>query len=452
MMSNPLLLPELRKLLAEGNEAELREILTELHPASVADFSEDLSVKETWELLGIAPIDQQEEIFTFYPHYKQEQLASGAGRERMSALLERMSHDDRVDLLKRLDDEVVESLLPLVAKAEREDIRKLMSYPEHTVGSVMTTDYATLPPDVSVEEALARIRRQAPAAETIYFVYVVDRQHQLLGVVSLRDLIVAKPVAQVRDLMQANPISVRAEQDREDVAQEVAKYDLLAIPVVDPQNRMVGIVTHDDVADVVEKEATEDFHLTAGISPLAKGYVGSGVGLLYNRRIGWLVILVFVNLVSSGVIAAYEETLAAAITLAFFLPLLIDSGGNTGAQAATLIIRALATGEIEFRLWWRVLVKELMVGLSLGLTMAVASGVLGYFRGGGQIGLIVGLSMFFIVVITNLVGVLLPFVLTRLRIDPAVASSPLITTVADASGLLIYFTIATRIIDLPTAT
>jgi len=448
-MSNPLLLPELRKLLAERNEVELREMLTELHPASIADFSEGLSVEESWELLGFAPIEQQEEIFTFYPHSKQEQLASGVGRERMSALLERMSHDDRVDLLKRLDDEVVESLLPLVAKAEREDIRKLMSYPEHTVGSVMTTDYATLPPEVSVDEAIARLRRQAPAAETIYFVYVVNEQHQLLGVVSLRDLILAKRVAVVRDLMQTDPVSVRAEQDREDVAQEVAKYDLLAIPVVDAQNRMVGIVTHDDVADVVREEATEDFHLTAGISPLAKGYGHSGVWPLYHRRIGWLVILVFVNLVSSGVIAAYEEVLAAAITLAFFLPLLIDSGGNTGAQAATLIIRALATGEITLRQWWKVVVKELAVGLSLGLTMAVASAILGYFRGGAEIGLIVGLSMFCIVVITNLVGVLLPFVLTRLRIDPAVASSPLITTVADASGLLIYFTIATWIISLP---
>jgi len=448
-MSNPLLLPELRKLLAERNEVELREILTELHPASVADFSEGLSVEESWELLGFAPIEQQEEIFTFYPHSKQEQLASGVGRERMSALLERMSHDDRVDLLKRLDDEVVESLLPLVAKAEREDIRKLMSYPEHTVGSVMTTDYATLPPEVSVDEAITRLRRQAPAAETIYFVYVVNEEHQLLGVVSLRDLILAKPVAMVRDLMQADPVSVRAEQDREDVAQEVAKYDLLAIPVVDAQNRMVGIVTHDDVADVVREEATEDFHLTAGISPLAKGYGQSGVWPLYHRRIGWLVILVFVNLVSSGVIAAYEEVLAAALTLAFFLPLLIDSGGNTGAQAATLIIRALATGEITLRQWWKVVGKELVVGLTLGLTMAVASAILGYFRGGAEIGLIVGLSMFCIVVITNLVGVLLPFVLTRLRIDPAVASSPLITTVADASGLLIYFTIATWIINLP---
>jgi len=448
-MSNPLLLPELRKLLAERNEAELREMLTELHPASIADFSEGLSVEESWELLDFASIEQQEEIFAFYSHAKQEQLASGVGRERMSALLERMSHDDRVDLLKRLDDEVVESLLPLVAKAEREDIRKLMSYPEHTVGSVMTTDYATLPPEVSVDVAIARIRRQAPAAETIYFVYVVDKEHHLLGVVSLRDLILAKPVAVVRDLMQTDPVSVRAEQDREDVAQEVAKYDLLAIPVVDAQNRMVGIVTHDDVADVVREEATEDFHLTAAISPLAKGYGHSGVWPLYHRRIGWLVILVFVNLVSSGVIAAYEEVLAAAITLAFFLPLLIDSGGNTGSQAATLIIRALATGEITLRQWWKVVIKELVVGLSLGLTMAVASAILGYFRGGAEIAIIVGLSMFCIVVITNLVGVLLPFVLTRLRIDPAVASSPLITTVADASGLLIYFTIATWIIDLP---
>jgi len=449
-MSNPLLLPELRSLLADKNETELREMLSELHPASVADFSEGLSVEETWELLSLAPIERQEEIFTFYPHSKQEQLASGVGRERMSSLLERMSHDDRVDLLKQLDDEVVDNLLPLVAKAEREDIRRLMSYAEHTVGSVMTTDYAALPPDVSVDDAVARLRRQAPAAETIYFVYVVDKEHHLLGVVSLRDLILAKSGAIIRDLMQSDPVSVQADQDREDVAREVAKYDLLAIPVVDSQNRMVGIVTHDDVADVVKEEATEDFHLTAAIAPLTKGYGHSGIWPLYHRRIGWLVILVFVNLVSSGVIAAYEDVLAAAITLAFFLPLLIDSGGNTGSQAATLIIRALATGEIQLTQWWKVLVKELAVGISLGLTMALASAALGYFRGGVEIGLIVGLSMLCIVFTTNLVGVLLPFILTRLKVDPAVASSPLITTVADASGLLIYFTIATWVIDLPT--
>jgi len=445
-MMNPLLLPELRKLLEEKNVAELQHLLTELHPASIADFSEGLSVEETWELLNQAPIDQQEEIFTFYSQAKQEELATGAGRKRLSALLERMSHDDRVDLLKQLDDNVVDSLLPLVAKAEREDIRKLMSYPEDTVGAVMTTDYATLPPEVSVSEAIERLRHQAPSAETIYFVYVVNREHHLLGVVSLRDLILAKPTAKVVDLMQTDLVTVRAEQDRQDVAQEVSKYDLLAIPVVDAGQRLVGIVTHDDVTDVIEAEATEDFHLSAAISPLVKGYGNTGIWPLYHRRVGWLVILVFVNLVSSGVIAAYEEVLEAALALAFFLPLLTDSGGNTGSQAATLIIRALGTGELTLGHWWKVVMKELMVGMSLGMTMAVASAILGLFRGGIEIGLIVGLTMFFVVILTNLLGVLLPFILTRLRIDPAVASSPLITTMADASGLLVYFTIASWIL------
>lgn len=442
-MSNPLLLPELRSLLADKDAAVLSELMAELHPASVAEFSEGLTVDETWELLSYAPIEEQEQIFTYYPLAKQEALAGDAGRQRLSILIERMSHDDRVDLLKRLDDELVDSLLPLVTKAEREDIRKLMAYPEHTVGSVMTTDYATLPPDVSVGEAIARIRHQAPSSETIYLVYVVDREHKLLGVVSLRDLILAKPSAGVREVMQIDPITIRAEEDREVVAQEISKFDLLAIPVIDAENRLVGIVTHDDVVDVVEEEATEDFHLNAAIAPLAKGYSRTGVWPLYHRRVGWLVILVFVNLVSSGVIAAYEEVLATAITLAFFLPLLIDSGGNTGSQAATLIVRALATGEVRLAGWSKVILKELAVGLTLGTTMAVAGGLLGYFRGGLQIGLIVGLSMLAIVVITNLVGAMLPFLLTRLRIDPAVASSPLITTVADSSGLLIYFSIAT---------
>jgi magnesium transporter len=203
------------------------------------------------------------------------------------------------------------------------------------------------------------------------------------------------------------------------------------------------------VADVLEAEATEDFHRTAAVAPLARGYKQSNVWTLYHRRIGWLIALVFVNLVSSGVIAAYEEILVANIALAFFLPLLIDSGGNTGSQAATLIVRALATDEVRLKHLGKVVGKELLVGLSLGLTMALASFVLGLFRGGGiEVGLIVGLSMFCIVIVTNLIGVLLPFLLTSLRFDPAVASSPLITTVADALGLLVYFTIATWLIGL----
>lgn len=442
-MVNPLLLPEIRVMLAEGDHQGLAEVMTELHPASTAEFAEGLSVEEIWQLFDHAPISRQAEVFPFFPLDKQKDLVSGIGRERVSKLLEAMSHDDRVDLLQHLDPDVTENLLPLVAKADREDIRRLLSYPEHSAGSVMTTDYATLSADLTVQQALTQLRQQAPQRETIYYIYVIDENRRLIGFVSLRDLILASPQARIRDIMQEEDlVSVRVDQDQEEVAQELAHYDFLAMPVVDDQHRLVGIVTHDDVADVMEEEATEDFHLAAAVAPLAFGYSQTSIWSLYQRRVGWLVILVFVNLISSGVISAYEETLQATIALAFFLPLLIDSGGNTGSQAATLIVRALATDEVRLKEWFKVIGKELGVGLTLGGTMAVASFLLGWFRGGLAVGTIVGISMLCIVIVTNLIGVLLPFILTRMRLDPAVASSPLITTVADATGLLLYFSVA----------
>jgi magnesium transporter len=445
-MSDPLLLPEIRLMLAEGDEAGLADLVTAMHPASTANFIEELTDEELWQLLQYAPIDRQAAIFSFLPLQKQVALVSGLGRERMSKLLEQMSPDDRVDLLQQLDDEVVESLLPLVAKADREDIRRLLSYPEDSAASVMTTDYAWLPSDLTVDEAIASVRRQAPDRETIYYIYVVDEYRHLIGTVSLRDLVLAKGSTRIADIMQRDVVAVPADQDQEEVARQMARYDFIAIPVVDNQHRLIGIITFDDLADIVEDEATEDFHLTAAVSPLAQGYHESRVLTLVRRRAGWLIILVFVNLVSSGVIAAYQETLEAAIALAFFLPLLIDSGGNTGSQAATLIIRALATDEIRLSEWLGTLLKELGVGFALGMTMAVASFLLGYFRGGWEIGMIVGVSMLGIVMITNLIGVLLPFALTRLRIDPAVASSPLITTIADATGLILYFNVAAAVL------
>jgi magnesium transporter len=440
---NPLLLPELRELLAEEKYATLTETLSQMHSASVAEITAGLQVPEIWTLLACLPAETQGHIFSFYPGELQHALIEQGDQERVRQIVEVMSHDDRVDLLQQLEPEDVEQLLPLLNRTEREDIRRLLSFPEESVGSVMTTDYAHLPGDVSVEHALTLIRQQAPGAETIYYLYVVDENRRLQGIVSLRDLVLAEPGTLIRNLMESEVISVRADQDQEVAAAELAKYDFLAIPVVDDQHRLIGIVTFDDMADVLEEEMTEDFHLAAAVSPLEQGYSQTSAWALYERRVGWLVILVFVNLVSSGVIAAYEETLQAVIALAFFLPLLIDSGGNTGSQAATLIVRALATNEVKMHEWLRVLGKEFFVGLSLGGTMAVASFVLGWVRGGWEVGLIVGLSMLGIVLFTNLVGVLLPFLLTRLRFDPAVASSPLITTVADASGLLLYFSIAT---------
>jgi magnesium transporter len=447
-MSDPLLLPEIRLMLAENDETGLADLVTAMHPASTAYFIEDLTNEELWQLLQFAPIGRQAAIFSFLPLPKQAELVSGLGRDRMSKLLEQMSPDDRVDLLQHLDEEVVESLLPLIAKADREDIRRLLSYPEDSAASVMTTDYATLPPDITVDEAIKSVRRQAPDRETIYYIYVVDEYRHLIGIVSLRDLVLAKGATRISEIMQRDVVSVRAELDQEEVAREMAHYDFIAIPVVDSQHRLIGIITFDDLADIVEDEATEDFHLAAAVSPLTQGYQESTIFTLYGRRTGWLVVLVFVNLVSSGVIEAYQKTLQATIALAFFVPLLIGSGGNTGSQAATLIIRALATEEIHVREWLGTVLKELGVGLALGLTMAAASMLLGVLRGGWQVGAIVGISMLGIVVMSNLIGVLLPFALTRLRIDPAVASSPLITTIADATGLFLYFNVASWIMGV----
>jgi len=442
----PLILPEIRSLVAEADGAGIAEVVEALHPASLAAVAEELDDDELVGLLDHALVEQQATVIAFLSAEKQQALARGFGPERLAPVLAAMSHDDRAHLLRKLDPAFVENLLPLVAKADREDIRRLLRYPEDSAGAVMTTDYATLDPDLTVAEALAEVRRQAPQRETIYYNYVVDAHRHLIGVVSLRDLILAEPEMRIGDLMGDEVVAVRADDDQEEVAAKLTQYDLLAVPVVDEQHRLVGIVTHDDVADVVEEEATEDFHLGAAVAPLAADYRHSGVWALYQRRVGWLVILVFVNLVSSGVISAYEETLQATIALAFFLPLLIDSGGNTGSQAATLVVRALATDEVRMRDWLAVLGKELSVGLALGATMAVASFLLGVFRGGVEIGLVVGISMLLIVVFTNLIGVLLPFALTKLRFDPAVASSPLITTVADATGLALYFSVARLIL------
>lgn len=446
-MANPLLLPEIREMIASGDDAGLAQIVEELHPASTAEFVDGLTVEEIWELLSRAGVSRQAEILPFFHPEKQVELVRGAAPERVSRLLEAMSHDDRVDLLQRLDEAAREGILPLVAKAEREDIRRLSSHPPNSAGSVMTTDYATLAPDLSVAEALRELRERAPDSETIYYVYVVDSDRRLIGFVSLRDLVLASPSATVRRIMKPEVISVQVNDDQEKVARRLAKYDFLAIPVVDDQRRLVGIVTHDDVADVLAAEATEDIQLGAAVAPLARRYGQSDVWLLYRRRVGWLVALVFVNLASSGVVAAYEETLHAAIALAFFLPLLIDSGGNTGSQAATLMVRALAMEEIGLRQWRMIAAKELCVGLFLGTTTAAVSFALGAVRGGWEVGLIVGLSMLCIVVFTNLLGALLPFVLARLRFDPAAASSPLITSVADVAGLVVYFSIATWIMQ-----
>ena len=450
MLANPLLLPELRAMFAEGDAKGLAEFMAELHSASIADFSEGLSVDETWELLGYTAVQRQAEVFAFFHPDKQVALAEGVGRERMSKLLEAMPHDDRVDLLKRLDPGLVDSLLPLVAKADREDIRRLLSYPEHSVGAVMTTDYATLSPEIAAQEAIGRLRQQASQKETIYSVYVIDEQRHLIGFVSLRDLILAKPTALVREILTSDVVSVRVDEDQEELARKMSKYDFLAIPVVDDQNRIVGIVTHDDVLDVIEQEATEDQFRMAGVGAMEENFLEVPFQVVWRKRSLWLSCLFLAELATFTAMAHFEDAIASIVALSLFVPLCISTGGNSGAQAATMITRALALGQITPRVWWRVLRHELLMGLALGLTL----GIIGFVRAAltpasvlrdtnrWGLAFVIAQSIAIICLWGTLVGSMVPLAMKKLGLDPGYASSPFVATFVDVTGILIYFSIA----------
>ncbi len=449
-MLNVLLLPELRELLAEHDAKTLAEVLTEMHPASVAEITEGLTVEETWQLLDYAPIDRQAEIFSFYPPGKQDEMVSGVGRDRMSKLIEVMSPDDRVDLLKRLAADVVDSLMPLVAKAERQDIRMLLSYPEGSAGSVMTTEYATVPADMTVEKAIASLRQQAPSRETIYYVYVVDDQRRLIGFLSLRDLILAKPSSLVSDIMERDIVTVQVDQDQEEAALKLARYDFLAIPVVDEQRRLVGIITHDDVLDVVVEEATEDALHMGGVTPMEENYLDAAFRSVWWRRAAWLSALFVAELFTFTALASFEDAIQAVIALSLFVPLCISTGGNSGSQAATLITRALALGHVSLGMWRRVLRHELMMGLALGLTLGGIAFVRAAMTPASVLGnadrwmlaLVISQSVALICLWGTLVGSMLPLLFKRLGFDPGYASSPFVATFVDVTGIVLYFSIA----------
>lgn len=449
-MYNPLLLPELREMLSTDDANGLSSVMNDLHPATIADFSEGLSVEETWQLFDHASVARQAEVFSFFPFDKQVAMVSGIGRERMSKLLEAMHHDDRVDLLKRLGTEVVESLMPLVTKAERQDIRTLLSFPEGSAGSVMTTEYASLPINIAAGDAIASLRQQAPSRETIYSIYVLDENHRLLGFLSLRDLILAKPTTQVADIMQREVISVRVDQDQEEAARVLAKYDLLALPVVDNQYRLVGIITHDDVIDVMIEEATEDAQKMGGIVPMEEDYLQAPFITVWRKRAAWLSCLFIAELFTFTALAHFEDEIAAILALSLFVPLCISTGGNSGSQAATLIIRAMALGQLSPKDWWRALRHELVVGLALGLTL----GVIGFVRASmtpesvlgnadrWMLALVIAQAVAAICLWGTLVGSMLPLVFKRIGFDPGYASSPFVATFVDVTGIAIYFSIA----------
>jgi magnesium transporter len=376
-MSHPLLTPEARLLLEKNDVEGMREFCEALHPATVAEVLTDaFDVEDVWRFLNTTSIAHQAAIFVYFPLEFQEKLVHGTGRPHVARLIEQMSHDDRADLLRHLEPQVVESLLRLVDEADRRDIAALVKYPENTAGALMTTDYAWLPANVTVEQALDRLRLQAPNSETIYYLYVLDDQRTLLGVVSLRELILASRRALISDLMDDNPLSVRVSDDREKVAQEMTRYDLLAMPVLDESNRLVGIITYDDVIDVVVSEATEDVHRMGAVNPIEENYLEASFVLIWRKRAVWLACLFLAELFTFTALSYFEDAIAAVVVLSLFVPLCISTGGNSGSQAATLITRAMALGQVSYRNWLRVLRHEIVMGVVLGVTL----GLIGFGR------------------------------------------------------------------------
>jgi magnesium transporter len=365
-------------MMENNDTAEMREFCESLHPATVAEtLAGAFDVEQVWRFLENTSIQNQAAIFEYFPIEWQVKMVEGTGRQRMAHLIEKMSHDDRVELLRRLNPVVADSLLRLVDEADRRDIATLFKQREHSAGGIMTTDYAWLPPDITIGEALERLRLQAPESETIYYLFVLDDQRKLIGVLSLRDLILAPRQARIRDIMEAQVVAVKVTDDPEQVAKEMARYDLIAIPVIDDQGRMVGIVTHDDVIDVVVQEATEDVYRIGGVSPLAENYLEADFLTLWRKRAFWLACLFLAELLTFTALSHFEEAINEIVVLALFVPLCISTGGNSGSQAATLITRALALGQVTHRHLFRVLRHELMMGLALGLTL----GTIGFMRG-----------------------------------------------------------------------
>jgi magnesium transporter len=451
-MVNTLYLPELREYLAEGNVAELREFCTALHPARTAEFMEGLTAAEAWQVLQHAEAHLREQIFTYFDHDKQIEIFHTQSRPDIAALIVELASDDRVDLLQEVDPKVVDELLPLLPPEVRRNIVRLRSYGEGTAGAIMSTDFARVSENLCLREALSELSRQAENLETIYYIYVIDDADHLRGVVSARQLVskIGKPDTRLSELMETEVIAVSVLDDQEEVARAVARFDLMAIPVVDHERRMVGIVTHDDVIDVVRAEAFEDVQRIAGVTPLQESYLRAGLMTLSWKRGTWLTILFFTAICTLSALKYFEGQLEQWPWLVLFLPLIMSSGGNAGNQSATLIIASLTAGDVRVRDWVQVLRRELVVGLTLGLFLGLFGLTVSWLLTRHDpaankyqySALIVPLTLILVVTCGAVFGSLLPLLFKRLGVDPALMSNPFVAGVSDILAIVIYMKVA----------
>lgn len=442
---NTLFLPELREMLAEDRTDELREFCTALHPARTAEFMEGLDNEETWRVLQHAQPSLQAEVFQYFDEDRQVDLIASQDEKQIAVLVTQLPADDAVDLLRKVPDARVDAILALVPAPDRRDIRRLQTFKEGTAGAMMTTEVACLSESLTVRQALDELSRQAERLETIYYIYVVDGTNHLRGVVSGRLLIssIGRPETPLADLMKRDVVAVNVNDDQEQVAQKVAFYNILAVPVVDDSNHMMGIITHDDVIDVVREEAAEDVQRIVAVEPLSESYLRTPILILSWKRGFWLMILFFAALSTAFALKMYQSWLDSYAWLVLFIPLIISSGGNSGSQSSTLIISALATKDIELSDWGVIVRREIIMGLLLGGIM----GSMGFacallLAPTVTQALIIPITILCVVLCGTCMGSILPLIFKRMGLDPAMMSNQFVAGLSDLLGILIYVNVA----------
>lgn len=444
------MLERVKKLLEEKNYKKAKIELNELNSSDVAELLEDIEPKEIIKVFKLINKDKAADVFAYLPVEQETEIISLLSDKDAVSLIDEMYADDAADLLEEMPANVVRRLLKKCTTDTRNDINKLLNYPENSAGSIMTVEYAELKEELTIKQAIEKLRKEIEYYETINTCFVVNAERKLIGYIHLKDIICANESDLIKDIVQKDVISCKTTEDQEEATRKFQKYDLTAMPVVDSEDRMVGIITIDDIVDVLQEENTEDIEKMAAIMPTHKSYFKVGIFETWKARIPWLLLLMVSATFTGKIIQSYESALASYVILTSFIPMLMDTAGNAGGQASVTIIRGLSLCEIEFKDILKVIWKEMRVAILCGITLAIANMVklLLVDRVTMQVAFIVNLTLVFTIFLAKIIGSTLPLCAKKIGFDPAVMASPFITTIVDACSLIIYFQIATNLLGL----
>lgn len=438
------------ELIRKNKFVEAKHLLQNENPADIAQLLEELDSETMLIAFRILSKDLAAEVFSYMNKEDIHYIIEAINDDELRIIMDRIFLDDTIDILEELPSNVVSRVLKNTKEGKRKQINSFLNYPENSAGSIMTIEYMSLKKKMTVEEAISHIKKNGVDKETIDTCYIIDKDRKLQGVLSIRQLILNDDYTQIEDIMKSNVIYCNTLEDQEDVADKFKKYDFTAMPVVDNEKRLVGIITIDDIVDIIEQENTEDIQKMAAMEPSEEEYLETGVFKLAKNRIIWLLILMISATFTGAIIQKYDEVLQSVVILAAFIPMLMDTGGNAGSQSSTLIIRGLALGQIEMKDILKVIWKEIRVSLIVGVILSIVNFFRIYYLQKVELAIsaTVSITLFFTIVIAKVVGCVLPIVAKKLKLDPAIMASPLITTIVDALSLIIYFGVATLLLGI----